>query len=70
MYIFLKTTHRDEFNGISHARPNFEKMTPAREPILDLRVPIKWVMSLSLLFAKNLMVQLSWFYLINKEFGL
>ncbi len=39
MYIFLKTTHRDEFNGISHARPNFEKMTPAREPILDLRVP-------------------------------
>ncbi len=39
MYIFLKTTNRDEFNGINHAHPNFEKMTRARDPILDLRVP-------------------------------
>ncbi len=39
MYIFLKPTHRDEFNGISHARPNFEKMTRVRNPILDPRAP-------------------------------
>ncbi len=39
MYIFLKTTHRDELNGISHARLNFEKMTPARDPILGPRAP-------------------------------
>ncbi len=37
MYIFLKTTHRDEFNGISHARLNLKKTTPARNPILDSR---------------------------------
>ncbi len=32
MYISLKTTHRDEFNGISHARPNLEKNDPGAEP--------------------------------------
>jgi hypothetical protein len=28
---FLKNNHRDEFNGISHARPNFEKNDPGAE---------------------------------------
>jgi hypothetical protein len=32
MYIFLKTTHRDEFNGISHVHPNCEKNDPGAEP--------------------------------------
>ncbi len=32
MYIFLKTTHRDEFNGISHARLNLKKNDPGAEP--------------------------------------
>ncbi len=32
MYISLKTTHRDEFNGVSDARPNLEKNDPGVEP--------------------------------------
>jgi hypothetical protein len=39
MYIFLKTTHRDEFNGIIHAAPILKKVTPVWNLILDSRAP-------------------------------
>ncbi len=39
MYIFFKTTHRDEFNGTVTPTITLKKMTVARNPILDPRVP-------------------------------